>query len=105
MREVLDQAQNIKEAVEIFKGFNLDIEGGPPLHYLIADATGQSLLIEYFGGKMVVIPSEGAWQGATNFLQAPVRDNPEGQCWRFDAIVEGLYEEDGQINKSKASNF
>ncbi len=69
MREVLSKDQYINEAVEIFKGYNLDMGGGPPFHHMIADATGQSILIEYFGGEMVVITSERVCQGLIAFYK------------------------------------
>ena len=40
MREVLDHAGSVDEAVAIFSSYNIDWEGGPPLHYLVADRTG-----------------------------------------------------------------
>ncbi|GMQ78919.1 MAG: hypothetical protein BMS9Abin02_1466 [Anaerolineae bacterium] len=59
-------------------------------------------MIEYFDGEIVVIPSEGAWEGSTFFLQAPVRDNPEGQCCQFDVILDKLSAERGTIDTSEA---
>jgi choloylglycine hydrolase len=41
MREVLDSSANVDEAVEIIGRYNVLMEGGQPIHYLIADASGQ----------------------------------------------------------------
>jgi penicillin V acylase-like amidase (Ntn superfamily) len=45
IRQILDHARDVDEAVEIITGYNIDFTGGPPLHYLIADAQGKR-----FGG-------------------------------------------------------
>ncbi len=36
------------------QGYNIDFEGGPPIHYLMADANGKSVLVEYYNGEMHV---------------------------------------------------
>ena len=47
IRLVLDRAASLAEAVAIFRRTAVDFTGGPPLHYLVADATGASAVIEY----------------------------------------------------------
>ena len=51
MRLVLDGAATVAEAVAIFRRTAVDFAGGPPLHYLVADATGASAVIEYVDGR------------------------------------------------------
>jgi hypothetical protein len=38
MRRVLDHARNVDEALGIMNAYNIDFDGGPPLHYLVADS-------------------------------------------------------------------
>ena len=55
MRLVLDRAANVAEAVAIFRRTAVDFTGGPPLHYMVADATGASAVIEYVDGRVHVL--------------------------------------------------
>jgi len=97
MREVLDHAGNVDEAVAVLESYNIDMGGGPPIHYLIADASGRAALVEFHRGEMVVIPNEEAWLQATNFLRSSAGESPEGQCRRYDRMSERLSEARGQI--------
>jgi choloylglycine hydrolase len=55
MRLVLDGAATVDEAVAVFDRYNLDFDGGPPLHYLIADRSGAAAVVEYVDGRMSVV--------------------------------------------------
>jgi len=90
IRLMLDHARNVEEALTIFNQYNLDWGSGPALHYLIADRTGRSILLEYWGGETRVFENEGSWQAATNFLQAAHSEDLSGYCHRYDAITEVL---------------
>ena len=89
IREMLDHAATVDEAVALVQGYNIDFVGGPPVHYLVADATGRAALIEFHQGKMYVILNETAWHHATNFLRSSVED-AEGKCWRYDTLTRQL---------------
>jgi choloylglycine hydrolase len=97
IREMLDYAGSVDEALEVLRGFNIDMGGGPPLHYLIADDLGNSVLVEFYEGEMVLIPNEAPWHQATNFLRSAVGESTEGVCWRHDAISERLQETGGRV--------
>ena len=49
---------------------NIDMTGGPTLHYLVADAHGDAALIEFWDGEMIVLRADGALY-ATNYLLSP----------------------------------
>ncbi len=70
IREMLDHAANVDEAVAILQSYNVDMEGGPPLHYLMADRSGRAVLVEFYQGEVVLMPNEDPWHQATNFLRA-----------------------------------
>jgi choloylglycine hydrolase len=97
IREMLDYAGSVDEALEVLRGFNIDMGGGPPLHYLIADDLGNSVLVEFYEGEMVLIPNEAPWHQATNFLRSAVGESTEGVCWRHDAISVRLQEMGGRV--------
>jgi hypothetical protein len=102
IREILDHARDVDEAVTIIKKYNIDFEGGPPLHYLIADAKGKSALVEFYRGEMNVIKNEQPWLFATNFLLSSVKDPRDGGCWRYDRINDRMNEKQGLLDANTA---
>jgi hypothetical protein len=102
IREMLDRARNVDEAVDILQSYNIDYGGGPPIHYLMADATGKAALVEYFNGEMYVLDNEQPWHLATNFLRSSVDDPAEGNCWRYNKIDARLTEAGGRIDVQAA---
>ena len=102
MRQMLDHARNVDEAVGIMKSYNIDFTDGPSLHYLMADAKGESVLVEYYDGEMQVIRNEESWNIATNFLRSSVDDSADGNCWRYDKINTRLTEANGRIDAQAA---
>jgi hypothetical protein len=105
IREMLDHAGTVDEAAAILQSYNIDMEGGPDIHYLIADPSGRSILIEFYGGKTVIIPSETPWHLATNFLRASVSEPADAGCWRYDMIGRRLAEVQGRLAMQDALNL
>lgn len=101
IREILDHAGTVEEAITLLGRYNIDM-GDVPIHYLIASASGQSALVEFYQGKMVVFRNESAWQGATNFLMASTNGHPQGECPRYDRISQRLDELEGRISTGDA---
>lgn len=102
IREMLDRAKNVDEALDIMKSFNIDMEGGPPLHYLIADQSGHSALVEFYQGEMVIMPNDMLWHQATNFLHAASDESTGGICWRYDRITRQLTTREGKLDMRAA---
>ncbi|MBT3369058.1 MAG: linear amide C-N hydrolase [Nitrospina sp.] len=102
IREILDHAGDVDEAISILDRFNIDYGTGPALHYLIADANGDALLVEFYQGEMRLIHNQTDWHQATNFLISSSGDSPQGHCWRYDAIYSQLSENDGRISTTQA---
>ena len=71
--------------------------GSVPVHYLVASAAGDSALVEFYQGEMVVFRNEDQWQLATNFLLASTGGRTQGQCQRYDRISQRLQETGGQL--------
>jgi len=105
IRKMLDHASNVDEAVAILQSYNIDMQGGPPIHYLIAAPSGRSVLVEFYQGEMAVIPNETPWHPATNFLRASAGESAEGRCWRYDRISQRLAEAEGRITAQDAMDL
>ncbi len=108
IRKMLDQASNVDEAVVLMQRYNINMEGGPPLHYLIADRTGRAALVEFYRGKTIVIRNDKAWHQATNFLRSSVGDDggrAEGQCWRYDTLSRRLTDVEGRLSTQGAMSL
>jgi len=102
IRQMLDHARTVDEAVDIMRSYNIDFEGGPSVHYLMADAADKSVLVEYFNGEMHILENEEPWHLATNFLRTSVGDPKDGNCWRYNKISAQLSESNGQIDAQTA---
>jgi hypothetical protein len=102
IREILDHARDVDEAIALLTSRNIDFEGGPPVHYLIADADRRSVLVEFYRGKMEIIENEQPWHLATNFLLSSVEDPQDGNCWRYDMINARLNEAQGMLDSESA---
>jgi hypothetical protein len=104
MREILDHAGTVDEAVTILGSYNLAM-GPIPLHYLIASAAGEAALVEFYGGKMVVFKNEAPWQVATNFVVAATEGHPQGQCPRYDRMSQRLQAAGGRLTQPMAMSL
>jgi penicillin V acylase-like amidase (Ntn superfamily) len=104
MRQVLDQAGDLEEAQTILENFNIEFSGGPVLHYLIADTSGEAVLVEFFQGEMHIIPNDNPWHQATNFIISAYED-PQGQCRRYDKISDMMQTTGGNINTQSAADL
>jgi hypothetical protein len=103
IRLVLDYAKNVDDAVSLLSRYNIDFAGGPPVHYLVSDATPRSVVIEFLDNDMVVLPSDGPWQAATNFiLTGYVFDDSPSDCWRYNSVHNALAAKSGVISSADA---
>ena len=102
IRQILDKAQTVEEAIDIFEQFNVDHGGGPPIHYLIADRYGEVVLVEFYKGEIVLTYADSAWHQTTNFLRASAGDFPEGRCWRYDLLMDRLTDAQGALTSTSA---
>ena len=102
MREMLDHAGNVDQAVAILQSYNVEWDGGPALHYLIADSSGRSVLVEFYEGELVLIPGEAPWHLATNHLRATADDSGSSGCPRYDKMHHRLSEAQGRLATPEA---
>jgi hypothetical protein len=92
IRLLLDYAANVDEAVELLSGYNV-IMADPPIHYLVADARGESVIIEFVGNEMNTFMSKD-YGIITNFIISGVDLPSESPCYRYDVVYSGLMDND-----------
>ena len=102
LRLVLDNAATVDEAIAVFERYNLDFDGGPPLHYLLADATGASAVIEFVDGTMRAQRGRGRWQALTNVPAVDVPERQLRQDHRYGVIAEALDRAGGVVDAPAA---
>lgn len=128
LRLILDYADNVEEAVEIASSYDLHDSAKTSYHYMVADASGKSVILEWVAGEdttdndgsareLVVtynnadshIGAEEAasdFQWITNFIIQP--DYYEEGAHRpgrdrYDAIYEALAETNGIVADEEAA--
>ena len=102
VRLMLDHARTVDEAVAILRGHNIDFTGGPSIHYLIADASGQSALAEIYEGELVVLPGGQDWAIATNFYMASVPAGRTPVDRRYNVLMRALEGDPIQMESAEA---
>ena len=108
VREILDHAKNIDEAVEICKKYNVFDNGESTVshHLLISDPSGKSVITEYNGGEWKVMPNKKPWQVVTN---SPLYDEPEQKriktCKRYKKASDLLKKTNGDVDWRAGMNI
>jgi hypothetical protein len=108
IRLMLDYAATVDEALLLLEKYNVDFSGGPTIHYLIADASGHSAVVEYGDARKgqearYIFRNTDPWQAATNFEFAP--QPPSGAssgCWRYNTVYQTLSDADGKLTQPQA---
>jgi len=101
IRLVLDYAKDLNEAIALIQDYNIEMQT-PPIHFLIADASGHSAVVEFVGGKMVVIRNNEPWQVSTNFIIQGTRAPEFVSCVRYNRAYQSLKNKGGKISKEYA---
>jgi len=104
IRLVLDKAANVDEAVELLRQYNIYFSGDVDCHFLIADASGRSVLVEYFDNDICVTETEEDYQIASNFIAYNDLNIGDGftEFDRYDAVKNEIIANDGRLSKEKA---
>ncbi|CAM5651878.1 hypothetical protein GCM10010329_10670 [Streptomyces spiroverticillatus] len=98
-RIALDKAATVAEALRLFEEYELDFTDSPPLHYFLADATGDSAVVELVGGKIAVAErGRRPWNGAVNFTFADTPAAERLEDRRYGAATKTLDAAKGALN-------
>ncbi len=102
IRLVLDHASTVEEAVELLRNYNIYFSGGIECHYLIADASGHSVIVEFYDGELQIVEAETDYQIATNFIAYDGLNIGEGftEFERYDMVEKELSDNNGILNEN-----
>lgn len=90
MRLILDYAKNTDEAVEILKHYNVHFVA-EICHFMIADASGKSVVVEFIDGETKVTPAEQSWQVCTNDqIYGATEESCDENCQRYRTASDQL---------------
>ncbi len=104
IRLVLDKAASVDEAVELLKSYNIYFSADVDCHYLIADATGESVIVEYWDGEIRIVKPDRDYQVASNFIAYNGLNIGEGytEFDRYDAAVQAIEANGGMLTENEA---
>ena len=100
-RLLLSKARSVEEAIYYTEKYNFFYDVAP-LHYMVADASGQAAVIEFVDGKMVVTKREKKYLVVTNFT---LYGNPTKTGFgkdRYENIQNTLERQGGVISEEDA---
>lgn len=100
VREILDHAADLEEAVAIASRYNVFDNGRNIIshHIFLADPTGSAVL-EWHEGEMKVVRDEGDWQAVTNSTMYEVPENRRrGSCPRYRSLAGVLEKQVGPLD-------
>ncbi len=107
IRLVLDKAATVDEAVALMKQYNIYFSGDVKCHYLIEDASGKSVVAEYWENRLQTVTPKEKYQVATNFIAYNGLNLGEGstEFQRYDTIHNTLLRANGVISEKNAMSL
>ncbi len=105
IRAALDKCATVEEGIKLFASYDMQDLLGVNYHYQLADANGNSAIIEYIDNKMVVISQEEGMENlmVTNYFLTPGGDNTKGKGYdRYEKIESTLKAKNGVITEDDA---
>jgi penicillin V acylase-like amidase (Ntn superfamily) len=104
IRLVLDKAATVDEAVELLKQYNIYFSGDIYCHYLIADSSGHSVIVEYYDGGLKTVKTDTRYQIASNFIAYNGVNIGEGftEFERYNAVKAAIDNNGGTLSEENA---
>jgi len=93
VRLVLDRAKDVNDALTLIQDYNVEFVGNP-VHFHIADASGDSAIVEYLDGGINIVRRDESWQVSTNYLFS---EEIQPDCWRYNKATEMLAAAQGTL--------
>lgn len=103
IRLVLDKASTVDEAIDLLRKYNIYFSGDIYCHYLIADSTGRSVIVEYYDNDLQVVETHKEYQVASNFIAYNDLKIGEGysEFDRYDSVVEMLEKNNNRLTSQQ----
>ena len=105
IRAALDKCSTVDEAIELFSSFDMHDSLFINYHYQLADAEGNSAIIEYVNNNMHVIRQQKKDDNLilTNYFLTKGGDNHDGRGYdRYNRIRDKLKATDGVLTENEA---
>jgi len=104
IRLVLDKAATVDEAIQLLEEYNIYFSGGIHCHFLIADASGKSVIVEYYDYGLQVVSTDKNYQIASNFIAYNDVNIGEGftEFERYDIVENVLENNNGVLSEAQA---
>lgn len=104
IRLVLDKAASVEEAMVLLGNYNYYFSGDVGCHYLIADKSGKTVVVEFMDGDVKFVETSEEYQIASNFIMYEGLNIGEGYCefTRYGIAEERLFETSGILDDSDA---
>lgn len=102
VRMLLDKCATVDEAIDMLEEYDMYSSAGSNYHLQIADATGNSAVVEYIDSVMTVIYPEEFYQACTNFILTPGEFFEYGDGHdRYEIIMNKLTETNGVLTEDE----
>jgi len=105
VREILDHAGSVHEAVSIAERYNVFDNGREIIshHIFLADAHSGSAVLEWRDGVMHLVKDSGDWQVVTNsdMFEVPLADRRRS-CDRYNSLARSMTRQEGTMTWEQA---
>lgn len=101
VRMLLDKTATVDEAVALLEQYDMHASANSIFHFLVSDASGKSVVIEYVDNKMVVVDTNKV----TNFYVAPgteEKNKKQNGFDRYDIVEKAQKESKNKMNHKDA---
>lgn len=105
IRAALDKCATVDEAIALFEQYDMHDSLFINYHYQLADAEGNSAIIEYVNNKMHVIRQKEKYENLalTNYFLTEGGDNHDGRGYdRYSRIKKTLRKSEGVVTENEA---
>ena len=105
IRAALDKCATVDEAIALFEQYDMHDSLFINYHYQLADAEGNSAIIEYVNNKMHVIRQNERYESLalTNYFLTEGGDNHDGRGYdRYSRIKKTLRKSEGVVTENEA---
>ncbi|MGL4345039.1 MAG: carcinine hydrolase/isopenicillin-N N-acyltransferase family protein [Cellulosilyticaceae bacterium] len=101
IRMILDQAATVDEAIALLGQYDMNSSGAKGYHFQIADALGNTAVVEYLDNEMHILSKEEGYVAATNFVLYQGRNTGKGHD-RYEMIMENVSKTEGIMSEEES---